>query len=131
MNRYYPGRLMPTINFFEGHEENLANNNIKMEKTVKSQPIFAKVNNFSSFSELLKEVADKYEIKIMNEQIKPKSSISYVNIMKELKSKNMEFNLYKSKQKRSFRVFKHIPVIIWMISKKKLMIESTQLLIEL
>jgi len=42
----------------------------------------------------------------MNEQIKiqPKSSIAYVNIVKELKRKNMEFHTYKPKQERSFTV---------------------------
>jgi len=48
------------------------------------------------FSQLLKEVAaDEYEIKIMNEQIKiqPKWSIAYINIIKELKSKDMEFHI--------------------------------------
>jgi len=55
---------MPTTNFFEELEEELdnTNNNIRMRKTAKFPPIFvAKVNNFSSFSQLLKEVAtDEY-----------------------------------------------------------------------
>jgi len=49
----------------------------------------------------------------MNKQIKiqPKSSIAYVNIVKELKNKNMEFHTYKAKQERSFKViFKYIHV---------------------
>jgi len=33
-----------------------------------------------------------------------KSSIAYVNIVKELKNKNTEFHTYKSKQGRSFKV---------------------------
>jgi len=43
-----------------------------MEKTAKHPSIFvAKVNNFLSVSKLLKEVvADEYEVKIMDEQIK-------------------------------------------------------------
>jgi len=65
-----------------------------------------------SFYQILKQIAaDEYEIKIMNEQIKipSKSFIAYINIMKELKSKNTEFYIYKSKQERSFRVvLKHI-----------------------
>jgi len=47
----------------------------------------------------------------MNEQIKiqSRSSIAYVNIVKELKSRNTEFHTYKSKQERSFKVvLKHI-----------------------
>jgi len=37
------------------------------------------------------------------------SFIAYVNIVKELKSKNTEFHTYKSKQERSFKVvFEHI-----------------------
>jgi len=47
----------------------------------------------------------------MNEQIKiqPRSSIAYVSIVKELKSRNTEFHIYKSKQERSFKVvLKHI-----------------------
>jgi len=74
-----------------------------------------KVSNFSSLSQLLKEVAiDEYEIKIMNEQtkIQPKSSITYVNILKELRNKDTEFHIYKSKQERNFKVvFKHIHTI--------------------
>jgi len=47
----------------------------------------------------------------MNEQtkIQLKSSIAYVNIVKELKNKNTEFHIYKLKQERSFKVvLKHI-----------------------
>jgi hypothetical protein len=72
-----------------------------MEKTVKLPPILiARVDNFSSLSQLLKEIAvSKYKIKIINGQIKiqPKSSIAYVNIVKELKGKNAEFHTYKLK----------------------------------
>jgi len=52
-------------------------------------------------SQLLKEiVTDEYEIKIMNEKIKiqPKSSIVYVKIMKELKSKNISYIEIKAKK---------------------------------
>jgi len=62
-------------------------------------------------SQLLVEVVTEYEIKIMNEQtkIQPKSSIAYVNIVKELKNKNTEFHKYKPKQEKNFKViFKHI-----------------------
>jgi len=39
------------------------------------------------------------------------SSIAYVNIVKELKSKNTEFHTYKPKQEKSFRVvLKHIHI---------------------
>jgi len=69
------------------------------EEVAKSPSIFvAKVNNFSSLLQLLKEIAtDKYEIKNMNEQtkIQLKSFIAYINIVKELKSKNTEFHTYK------------------------------------
>jgi len=112
MNRYL-NKSVPTINSFEKLEKKLdnENNNIR-EKTIKSPPIFvARINNFSLL-QLLKEVAtNKYEIKIMNEQIKiqRKSSIAYVNIIKELKSKNTEFHTYKPKQERNFKiVLKHI-----------------------
>jgi len=46
----------------------------------------------------------------MNEQIKiqSKSSFTYVNIVKELKNKNIEFHIYKPKQERSFKIVKHI-----------------------
>jgi len=93
------------------------NNNIRVEKTVKPPFIFVdKVSNFSSLSQPLKKIAtDKYEIKSMNEQtkIQPKSSIAYVNIVKELKNKNTEFHIYKPKQERSFKVvLKHIHVIV-------------------
>jgi len=47
----------------------------------------------------------------MNEQIEiqPRSSIAYVSIVKELKSRNTEFHRYKPKQERSFKVvLKHI-----------------------
>jgi len=37
-------------------------------------------------------------------KIQLKSSIAYVNIVKELKSKNMKFHTYKSKQEKSFKV---------------------------
>jgi len=41
------------------------------------------------------------------------SSIAYVNIVKELKSKNTEFYTYKPKQEKSFRiVLKHIHVTV-------------------
>jgi hypothetical protein len=84
-----------------------------MRKIVKFPSIFvAKVDHFSSFSQLLKEVAaGEYEIKIINKQIKiqPKNSIAYVNIVKDVKGKNTEFHTDKSKQEKGIRiVFKHI-----------------------
>jgi len=84
-------------NSFEGLEEILdnENKNIGVEKTAKPPPISVdKVNNFSSLSQLLKKIAtDEYEIKIMNKQtkIQSKSSIAYINIVKELKNKNRNF----------------------------------------
>jgi len=103
MNRYQLSKPVPTTNTFEGFEEELDDkNNIRVEKTAKFPPIFvARVNNFSLLSQLLKEiVTDEYEIKIMNEKIKiqPKSSIVYVNIVKELKSKNISYIEIKAKK---------------------------------
>jgi len=98
MNRYQLSK--PATNFFEGLEEEPddENNNIRVEKTVKLLPTFvARVNNFLTLSQQLKEIAfDEYEIKIMNEQIKiqPRSSIVYVSIMKELKSRNTYNSTY-------------------------------------
>jgi len=41
----------------------------------------------------------------MNEQIKiqPKSSIAYINIVKKLKSKNMEFHTYKPNERGALK----------------------------
>jgi hypothetical protein len=65
-----------------------------MGKIAKSPPIFvATVDNFSSISQILKEIAtSEYEIKIINKQIKiqPKSFVTYVNIVKEVKSKKLK-----------------------------------------
>jgi len=103
MNRYQLSKPVPTTNTFEGFEEELDDeNNIRVEKTAKFPPIFvARVNNFSLLSQLVKEiVTDEYEIKIMNKKIKiqPKSSIVYVNIVKELKSKNISYIEIKAKK---------------------------------
>jgi len=79
MNRYQLSKLVPRTNSFEGLEEELddENNNISVKKIAKPPPIFvARINNFSSLSQHLKEIAsDEYEIKIMNEQIKIQPSI--------------------------------------------------------
>jgi len=114
-NEHQLSKLLTTANSFKDLEEVFGdeNNNIRVEKTIKSPSIFVdKTNNFSSLSQLLKKVAtDEYEIKIMNEQtkIQPKISITYVNIVKELNNKNTEFHTYKPKQERSFKIiFKHI-----------------------
>jgi len=76
-----------------------------------------------TFSQLLKEIAVEYKIKIINnEQIKiqPKSSIAYVNIMKELKSRHTEIYIYKSKQEKSFKiVLKHIHATAYLDDIKK------------
>jgi len=59
-NRYQLSKLVPTTNCFEGLEEELddKNNNIRVETTTKSPPIFvARINNFLSLSQLLKKVA--------------------------------------------------------------------------
>jgi len=62
------------------------NNYKKVEKTVKF------------FSKLLEEIAiSDYGIKIINNKqviMQPKSSIVYINIVKELKSKDTEFHMY-------------------------------------
>jgi len=77
MHRYQLSKPVPTINFFEGFENEL--DGIRLENTAKPSSIsVARVNNFSSLSQLLEEIAvDEYEIRLMNEQIKiqPKSSI--------------------------------------------------------
>jgi len=105
-----------TINSFKGFEEELddTSTNVRVRMIVTSPFIFiARIDNFLSFSQLLKEIVAG-EIKIINEKIKIqlKSSIAYVNIVKEFKSKNMEFHAYKRKQEKSFRVFlKHIHAI--------------------
>jgi len=66
----------------------------------------------------------------------PKNFIAYINIIKKLKSKDMEFHTYEPKQERSFKV-----VVKYMypssnvirrhqiISEKKLEIMDIQLLI--
>jgi len=118
---------VPITNSFE-EEFDGANTNVRIRKIAKPLSIFvAKIDNFSS--QLLKEIAaGEYEIKIINKQIKiqPKSFIAYVNILKELKSKNTEFHTYKPKQEGSFRiVLKHIHATT---SNKKLK-NYTQILI--
>jgi len=81
INRYQPSKSVSTTNFFKGLEEKLddANNNLRVEQISKTPPIpITRINNFSSFSQLLKNVAaDKYKIKIMNEQIKIQRAPSY------------------------------------------------------
>jgi hypothetical protein len=110
MNRYEPSKLMSTINSFERLEEELndVSTNVRLGKITKVPPIFQiRDDNFLSFSQLLKKIAaSKYEIKIINEQIKiqPNNSIAYLNIVKELRNKNMEFHRCKPKKERSFRV---------------------------
>jgi len=68
----------------------------------------------------------------MNEQIKiqPKSSIVNINIVKELKSKNIEFHIYKPKKDRSFKVvLKHIHAIANLDNTKTEIEDLDQLLI--
>jgi hypothetical protein len=72
---------VPITNSFEAHEEELddTSTNIRMRKIAKLPSIFvARIDNFSSLLQLLKEIAGEYEIKIINEQIKfqSKSSIA-------------------------------------------------------
>jgi hypothetical protein len=126
MNRYQPSKPVPATNSFAGFEKELDNASIndRIRKITKSRPIFVvRVNNFSSLSQLLKEVAiGEYEIEIINKQIKiqPKSSAAYVNIVEKLKSKNIEFYIYKLKQERSFKiVLKHIHAIANLNNIKK------------
>jgi len=55
MNKYQPSKLMLTTNSFEGVTRR---RDIRVEQTAKYLPIFvAIVNNFSSLSQLLKEIA--------------------------------------------------------------------------
>jgi S-adenosylmethionine/arginine decarboxylase-like enzyme len=80
----------------------------RLERTIKLSPIFVtRINNFQPLSQILEEIAiNDYEIKIINNEevkIQPKGS-TYVNIVKELNSKDMEFHIYKPKQKRNFKV---------------------------
>jgi len=78
------------------------NNNEKVEETVKLPPIFvAKIINIQLLSQLLEKIAiGNYENKIINnvqDNIQSKSSIAYVNIVKELNNRNTELHLYISK----------------------------------
>jgi len=75
------------------------NNNVKVEETVKLSPIFVtRIINIQLFSQLLEKIAiGNYENKIINNvqgNIQSKSSIAYVNIVKELNNRNTEFHLY-------------------------------------
>jgi len=94
-----------TANSFEGFEENLddASTNVKVENTDKRPSTFLdRINNFSSLSQLLKEIAaDEYKIKNINEQTKilPKTSIACVNIVKELKAR-MQNSTHTNRSKR-------------------------------
>jgi len=63
-NEHQLRKTVPTTNSFEELEEVFENNNIRVEKT--AEPIFVifvdKVNNFSSLSSLLKQIAtDEYD----------------------------------------------------------------------
>jgi len=92
---------MPISNSFDNLEEVLddINNNEKIEKTVKSLPIFVtRVTNTAAFQLLKKIIIDNYEIKIINNKqvkIQPKNFIVYFN--SERTQIRKEFYMYKPK----------------------------------
>jgi hypothetical protein len=71
---HQPSKPVSIINSFEGLEEELdgVNTNVmSLEKIAKSPSILFARDNFSSLSQLLKEIAaGEYEIKVINKQIK-------------------------------------------------------------
>jgi hypothetical protein len=76
-----------------------------VERIDKSPSIsLAKVDNFSSFSQILKEVATgEYQMRIINdEQIEIQPMRIYVNIVKQLKSKNTEFSHIQTEAREEF-----------------------------
>jgi len=85
--------------------EEVTKNTLKGDQT----PIFIyKIRNPSSFLQLLNEMLNEEfnlnNINLEKFKIQSKSSIAYTNIVKELKIRNTEFYIYKSKQERSFNV---------------------------
>jgi len=78
------------------------NNSIGVEAEVKFRPIFVpKVSNLLPLRQLLKEVTNgEFDLRVVNPEkikIQPKSSIAYINIVKKLKIRNIEFHIYKLK----------------------------------
>jgi hypothetical protein len=92
---------MPTSNSFEEFEEVFddINDNARMKKIIKSLSIFV---TRIQITYAVDEIAvGNYEIKIINNKhvkIQSKSSITYVNIVKELKNRDIEFQTYKPKK---------------------------------
>jgi len=68
---------------------------------------------------LLNQIAnDKFDLKNINPgnfKIQIKSSIAYTNIVKEIKSRNIEFHIYKPKQEKNLKV-----VLKHMLPKEKI-----------
>jgi len=91
-----------------------ANISTEPARKTKSPPIFiSKLLDPSLLRQLLNQIAnDEFELKTINTgniKIQIKSSIVYINIMKELKNRNFEFHTYKPKQETSFKVvLKHM-----------------------
>jgi len=91
------GWVKPMYNSFEGFEEmseNMNNTRIKHSSFLSPRSLtYGRSNN------CWKEIAiGKCDIKIINNEeikIQSKSSIAYVNIMKQLKIRNIEFHTYK------------------------------------
>jgi len=92
-----------------------ANNSIEPVRETKPPPIFiSNVSDSSSLRQLLNQITNgEFELKNINAdnfKIQIKSFITYTNIVKELKTRNIEFYTYKPKQERSFKVvLKHMP----------------------
>jgi len=106
------GKANININIFKGLEvlENVNNNT----EPIKPSPIFmSKVSDPSSFRQLLNETNGEFDLKNSNPdnyKIQSKSSIAYINIVKELKIRNTEFQIYKPNPERSVKVvLKHMP----------------------
>jgi len=91
-----------------------ANNGTEPVRKIKPPSIFiSKLSNPPSLRQLLNKIAnDKFDLKNINAgnfKIQIKSSIAYTNIVKEVKSRNIKFHIYKPKQKRSSKVIlKHM-----------------------
>jgi len=76
--------------------------------------IISKLNDLSSLPQLLNQIANnEFDLKNINTgnfKIQIKCSIAYINIVKELKTRNFKFHTYKPQQEKSFKiVLKHMP----------------------
>jgi len=98
---------IPIYNTFEGLEEpEDVNNNIEPVREAKSPPIFiSKVSDPLLLRQLLNQITNgEFDLKNINPynyKIQPKSSITYTNIVKELKIRNTEFHTSKPKQEKA------------------------------